>query len=879
MLTLPVVLDAALKVTVVLAVAGFSTVCMQRSSAATRHAVWTLAVLAALAIPAMEILLPAWRAELLDLPGISRSQAATPSGAGETMGTNVQVPETRAFAVNPENVKSTTPAPTLEPLPLQPEKASTSLSLPQPSRTEILVGVWMFGFLATLAPLLISILRVKSFARRAWRGLSPRWKETLDALPQSALPRRKVTYLESSEASMPLACGILSPVIIVPENAERWPAWKRRNILVHELAHVQRFDCLTQAFATLLCAIYWFNPLAWVAASRMRIERELACDDRVLAAGSQPVDYADHLLEVAKSLRPAAGTGMAAIAMARPSNLSTRLVAVLDSTRSRRGMSRSGAALLAAGSLVLILPLAAFKPWKETESSDAQAPQTPSLQSKGPEDAALRAESSAEAFPERDIALDAAPVTGSIVTGSDAPSALDLKVAPTLPLARVTATLSPAGVCPGSKSTSTHIHQDNDGVEKLTLKSNTDNCSLEILAEGKFTFNDDLTDIASLAPGGSLTISETIAGRVRKLELRSVGGLIQRRYSVNGTPAAFGDEERHWLSEMLVAVERRTAFSAKTRVPRLWQNGGINAVLSEVSLMEGSYPKRVYLETLLNEGINFESAILTRIIRQIGSEFTSDYERRVVLARMPAQKFMNDESWNAFADAVAQMTSDYEKRVVLTEAFTKQRPSPEAAARLLRPATSINSSYELRVLLTGPALRYATNPVVQPAFVAAARKISSSYELRTTLAALVDEIGLAPQTAVALLEPAGRIESDYEKAEIIAAFAKRGRLTDEVVNSLVGISGSIRSDYEKHRALKAILSSNPRLDSRGLSEVLTVARSIDSDYELSSLLKEMIAKYPVRSIPREAFERALASISTEHDSNSVRAAMQRAETR
>src|SRR4029077_13029222 len=102
--------------------------------------------------------------------------------------------------------------------------------------------------------------------------------------------------------TMPMTWGLWRTRLLLPEQSNSWPTEQRRAVLLHELSHVRRCDCLTQFLAQIGCALYWFNPLVWIAWRRMQVERERACDDLVLNAGAKASSYAQHLLRSASSM-------------------------------------------------------------------------------------------------------------------------------------------------------------------------------------------------------------------------------------------------------------------------------------------------------------------------------------------------------------------------------------------------------------------------------------------------------------------------------------------------------------------------------------------------------------------------------------------------
>lgn len=151
--------------------------------------------------------------------------------------------------------------------------------------------------------------------------------------------------------------GVFKPVVILPSQWRQWLTESRRLVLLHELAHVKRLDVVYQCVARLACALFWFHPLVWYALRRLRIERELACDDCVLMAGERPSSYAKQLLDIAREYQSLALPP--AVAMAQRSGLEQRVRALLDKARSHLPISPRTAQVLLLGVLVTVTLLAA----------------------------------------------------------------------------------------------------------------------------------------------------------------------------------------------------------------------------------------------------------------------------------------------------------------------------------------------------------------------------------------------------------------------------------------------------------------------------------------------------------------------------------------
>jgi beta-lactamase regulating signal transducer with metallopeptidase domain len=101
--------------------------------------------------------------------------------------------------------------------------------------------------------------------------------------------------------SIPIVVGIVKPAILLPAAlASALAPDQLEALFAHELAHVRRFDLLVNLFQRLAEAVLFFHPAVWFVSRRISMEREIAADDMVLAAGWQRVNYADALLRMAE---------------------------------------------------------------------------------------------------------------------------------------------------------------------------------------------------------------------------------------------------------------------------------------------------------------------------------------------------------------------------------------------------------------------------------------------------------------------------------------------------------------------------------------------------------------------------------------------------
>ncbi len=366
-------INLTLKTSLILAFTGLLNVLLQGASASVRHWFWSLAFVGVLLFPLLSSTLPVWQLEVLPTFLNSKSEEkaiASLEPSAITLNANRQA----SLNLKMESTNTLPQYSTFSNTPIQSEKAEplgkwyTNIDWP----VWVLL-IWIAGSLFVLTRTLFEILWFTVLARKGDAARNGDWRTSLEQLKTRLSIKRPIYVSFSKYSPIPLTFGLFRPVILLPQAARNWSAHQRETVLLHELAHVKRLDYATNILAYLACALYWYNPLAWIAARQLHIEREYASDDFVLRQGAENIDYANQLLAIARPLTQKADLGYRVIAMANHSHIKKRMQHILSQKIRRHSLTRLSAVVSVIAVAAIIIPLAVM----HLQAKQNPSPDTP----------------------------------------------------------------------------------------------------------------------------------------------------------------------------------------------------------------------------------------------------------------------------------------------------------------------------------------------------------------------------------------------------------------------------------------------------------------------------------------------------------------------
>jgi len=380
--------EVALKATVVLLVATGLIAGMHSASAALRHRIWSLTFAGLLLLPLLQLATTDWTWQIL--PQRWQFAYAAPRQIGPS---NTIANVTETAPTEPERVQAVNPASQgdsselaqdhlKEPVILEPlsdqfgKRFDSSEAAAAPMRAAShptgswLFFVWFAGVAMTLTPLVTGLIGNARIKRRCRSMSDPPTIRRIATLCRRVGLLHPPILLLGGDRQMPMTFGLGRPYIVMPAGALRWSNERFSSVVLHELAHIKRLDVPLQLIARVACGLYWFHPLAWWGISRMRLDRELSCDDCVLMAGQSSTSYSTELLNIAREHSTQATYMSAALSMARRSQLEGRLLAALDAGRRRSPVGSVRTMVLALLGAGFVAGLSGVRPVFQANASE-----------------------------------------------------------------------------------------------------------------------------------------------------------------------------------------------------------------------------------------------------------------------------------------------------------------------------------------------------------------------------------------------------------------------------------------------------------------------------------------------------------------------------
>lgn len=866
---------------------------LRRRSASLRAGVWTVAFAALLALPAIARVTPAWKIAVL--PTAIETPSVVPatlevrgSGALEDQRALRTIPEPAAS--EPERpvfqgrVKNAYVAPTglevggngalqdqraLRTLSSTSGAAQTQRAVPTFSAAAIALAIW-----ESVAMLLVARIVVRRFsAARLIRTSATsadgdaQWRADVEIAREELGIARRIRIRFTDAVAVPAVIGVFRPTLLLPLDAGEWSSDARRVVILHELAHVARWDAFDQLATEAGCALYWIVPPVWIAARSAAVLREQATDDAVIRAGVRPSAYAAELIDLAQNIAGVA-PGAASLAMAG-SRIQDRVAAILDPSVRRSRVTFRGALTLVFAAGLAVTTLAAVSP--EREQVVPPVPPAPPALPAPPAPPAPVAElplfpppaSELAQFPPIPPMPPQAPMTPMTPMAPmaplptfpmSAPTSLPAPMAPLAPKTPMTPPAPMAPIAPISKMTppsamamaplpplppgvpglapqatrgSSRTSSTSDKPERSTLcpdgrdnfsnMSNNDGsrqtwsikvsgkgCTVELKAEGKVEFNDDFTDVASITPSGYFRLTVNRDGNRQELDIDGRGTSLTRTYRVNGSARAYDAAAKSWFGDFLIELDRETAVGVDTRLPKLLKQGGVDAVLKETALMTSDYARSRYYKKL-GASVKLSSGEAVRILNQASSAGTQDYYAADLLKSIGAQVGDSSTERTALLALLDNMRSDYYIVEGVDAVFTTRAVRSADVDFLMRIVPRVQSDYYKQAMVKRIVDSGRVDSAQRGALAQVLTTMKEDYYMAALLGDLARDGGMTAAGRQALIGAVSRIKSAYYATEAVRSIVRDAGLDESELVRLVGVVDPMREEHYKSEALRSIV--------------------------------------------------------------------------
>jgi beta-lactamase regulating signal transducer with metallopeptidase domain len=855
-------------------------VVLRRSAADVRYVVSAVALSVMLTLPAVTAV-QMWRSSA-DSPAMSAGLKAGTAGIGSA---DLQVsPAAGSPFIGSAGLQAG-------------QTRNARLNFPVDPWLPVIVLTWLCGVVVLSLRLISGWLWVQRMKTHGTQPARDGWQVIAARLARRLHITRGVTLLESRHVDVPTVIGWIRPVILLPMTALSGLApHQLEAILAHELAHIRRHDYMVNLLQTLVETLLFYHPAVWWLSRRIRMERENCCDDLAVSLCGDPFLYAQALADLEERRGGRPELALAATGGSLLQRVRRLLGAPTHEGRAPGWLAGSVSVLVmlgigigAVGTDAFQSPAATSPPSQEVAAGmqaveasakalaneirftwdavvhgarrnarqveveqQAQA-STAAVARLQPDVAALQDHARATA-----AAAEAMERKASVYRQTAAAAAWLQDVtgqASTPIVAGQTLAVQAAAFKEAARSMAAQAETARPAQTHATITSEHNGQKLEVRLDGDVEFTDDDADVKRLTPGGLLRIkddgflSSVLRGRTIEFSA-DANGNVTRRFWVGSSEHPFEPEGRQWLAQVLPHFIRQTGIGAPARVARILKSRGPSGVLAEISLIEGSWAKRVYFSELLKTSI--DAATTRQALVQAGREIDSDFELATLLIQASDRLLVDDATRQAYFDAARTIQSDFEMHRVYSAALKRGPVSPPLLASLLTASRDIDSDFEEATLLIEVTKLQPLDNTTRGPFFDALATVASDFEHRRVLSAVAERAQLTPDVTAAMLTSAAGVNSDFELASFLLQIVKQQPIEGALRAPFFRAVDSIDSGFERGRVLQAVAHRSD-LSPETVLEVLRSTAGVSSNFEASSVLLAVASTHPVSGPARDAY--------------------------
>jgi beta-lactamase regulating signal transducer with metallopeptidase domain len=278
-----ILLSTFIKCIALLIIAVLTQLCLRKLSSNLKHMIWLTILFSVVLMPLSSFVIP---------PDIFLFEIKSGSSSGALHIFDAVLPRYNAIGIQIQSASGMV-------------SAAAMMQSPGPMLPWEVVCVifWLTGIVCSLARVIVGKFGINKILNDARVIENSSIIDTLEFVAKEFRISRNVQVLQSTSCRVPFTYGTFKPVILLPSGATKWPSERLRSVMIHELAHVKRFDSFTLLFARIVCALFWFIPIVWIAYRHLYIEQEKTCDEDAVHTGIEAERYVRHILNVVRFAR------------------------------------------------------------------------------------------------------------------------------------------------------------------------------------------------------------------------------------------------------------------------------------------------------------------------------------------------------------------------------------------------------------------------------------------------------------------------------------------------------------------------------------------------------------------------------------------------